>query len=96
MPQFNSTLSCHISEYENSVESNKNEKDLKNQNLDKSASGKTTGKDINQLLVQPPSISYFEIPRQQKEGKGKDPEVMQFKASQKLLKPKKKKDEKGK
>uniref|UniRef100_A0A914Z6J5 K Homology domain-containing protein n=1 Tax=Panagrolaimus superbus TaxID=310955 RepID=A0A914Z6J5_9BILA len=92
----NSTLSLHIAAYENSSEiSNLNfdekiSKDLSQKfNQDTSGWGKVF-KNVKQLFTAESSKIYaqglFEFPRQQKDIKI-EPEIMQFKASQKLLDP---------
>uniref|UniRef100_A0AC34GYG2 Uncharacterized protein n=1 Tax=Panagrolaimus sp. ES5 TaxID=591445 RepID=A0AC34GYG2_9BILA len=75
-----STLSLHISAYENSIESNGDNTVLTGKNAQKMQNSKHLFADS---IIQNP----FEFPRQQKEGKSVDPEMMQFKASQKLLNP---------
>uniref|UniRef100_A0AC35FEQ8 Uncharacterized protein n=1 Tax=Panagrolaimus sp. PS1159 TaxID=55785 RepID=A0AC35FEQ8_9BILA len=74
----NSTLSLHISAYENSVET----KECLNQNdLSKNRE--------KQLFVNSTSVikNLFEFPRQQKSEEAKMPEVSQFKASRQLINP---------
>uniref|UniRef100_A0AC34FTS0 K Homology domain-containing protein n=1 Tax=Panagrolaimus sp. ES5 TaxID=591445 RepID=A0AC34FTS0_9BILA len=87
-----STLSLHIAAYENSIEdseANSDEKVFKDLteklNQDTSGLGKTL-KNVKQFFTAESSKGPFEFPRQQKDIKS-DPEVMQFKASQKLLDP---------
>uniref|UniRef100_A0A914YZ66 ubiquitinyl hydrolase 1 n=1 Tax=Panagrolaimus superbus TaxID=310955 RepID=A0A914YZ66_9BILA len=88
----NSTLSLHIAAYENSVEdktdSNGSKRDDSKSKSEKTALIKkwNTSKQgfIDSLLfIQNP----FEFPRQQEDEDNYDPEVMQFKASQRLLNP---------
>uniref|UniRef100_A0AC34FBS8 Uncharacterized protein n=1 Tax=Panagrolaimus sp. ES5 TaxID=591445 RepID=A0AC34FBS8_9BILA len=86
-----STLSLHIAAYDNAfeaitVDSDGTEKEgSKNENFGLI----TKWKNVNQILtgstfnVQNP----FEFPRQQEGNQGYDPELMQFKASQRLLNP---------
>uniref|UniRef100_A0AC34FRB8 Exophilin 5 n=1 Tax=Panagrolaimus sp. ES5 TaxID=591445 RepID=A0AC34FRB8_9BILA len=77
-----STLSLHIAAYENSnkFSESENEKGLKM-------------KDVKQIFVDSAYFKYFqnpfEFPRQQESNNNQNvkPEVMQFKASQKVLKP---------
>uniref|UniRef100_A0AC34GSK7 K Homology domain-containing protein n=1 Tax=Panagrolaimus sp. ES5 TaxID=591445 RepID=A0AC34GSK7_9BILA len=84
----NSTLSLHIAAYENSMEDSTEsgeEEGIKKQ-VDKSMIKKwKSGKNFftgSVNIIQNP----FELPRQQESIK-KEPEIMQFKASQKLLNP---------
>uniref|UniRef100_A0A914YVY7 RNA helicase n=1 Tax=Panagrolaimus superbus TaxID=310955 RepID=A0A914YVY7_9BILA len=81
-----STLSLHIAAYENSVENSNNENDDfgKLSKSNKKTSGKTW-KNIRSIFTGQTHDS-FEFPRQQ-ENQSSKPEVMQFKASQKLLNP---------
>uniref|UniRef100_A0AC34FWH3 Uncharacterized protein n=1 Tax=Panagrolaimus sp. ES5 TaxID=591445 RepID=A0AC34FWH3_9BILA len=88
----NSTHSLHIATYENSAEATadsdgvKNEKAQKKggENLGLSKKWKTSNDFIDglKLIIQ----NQFEFPRQQDTVSGR-PEVMQFKASQRLLNP---------
>uniref|UniRef100_A0A914PJT1 Kinesin-like protein n=1 Tax=Panagrolaimus davidi TaxID=227884 RepID=A0A914PJT1_9BILA len=74
----NSTLSLHISAYENSIKSADN-------NLNVEKSSKTCNEMENSLQHSNSLLSTaFEIPRQQRDVPS-TPEVMQFKSSQKLL-----------
>uniref|UniRef100_A0AC34GV96 RanBP2-type domain-containing protein n=1 Tax=Panagrolaimus sp. ES5 TaxID=591445 RepID=A0AC34GV96_9BILA len=91
-----STLSLHIAAYENSVEASHanecNEVEGLNKNNGKlSMSEKWRNAkhilSVSTSIVQNP----FEFPRQQKEDQSTNPEVMQFKASQRLLNPNQKK-----
>uniref|UniRef100_A0AC34F4C9 LsmAD domain-containing protein n=1 Tax=Panagrolaimus sp. ES5 TaxID=591445 RepID=A0AC34F4C9_9BILA len=87
-----STLSLHIAAYENLNEDNNVRSIDENEGLkinlgefDLAKKWKT----VKQLFTGLPldiKIS-FEIPRQQNEGQSNDPQIMQFKASQKLLNP---------
>uniref|UniRef100_A0AC35F8S5 Aurora kinase n=1 Tax=Panagrolaimus sp. PS1159 TaxID=55785 RepID=A0AC35F8S5_9BILA len=78
----NSTLSLHIAACENSTEADNS--DAKDNMIDKLS---TFNKSLKKLFIS--LIDAFEIPRQQDDGKKGKPEVMQFKASQKLLNPNK-------
>uniref|UniRef100_A0AC34FU98 Uncharacterized protein n=1 Tax=Panagrolaimus sp. ES5 TaxID=591445 RepID=A0AC34FU98_9BILA len=85
-----STLSLHISAYENSIETSSpdsegfKESKAKNEKL----SLVKKWKNVKQILVGAKEIQNpFEFPRQSNNGSEQEPEVMQFKASQKLLKP---------
>uniref|UniRef100_A0AC34G605 Uncharacterized protein n=1 Tax=Panagrolaimus sp. ES5 TaxID=591445 RepID=A0AC34G605_9BILA len=85
----NSTLSLHISAYENSVEAKKklygNEKD---DNKGEKSDSLKQWVHAKQIFIGSPSIvqNPFEFPRQQ-ENEDNLPELMQFKASQRLLNP---------
>uniref|UniRef100_A0AC35GQ36 MYND-type domain-containing protein n=1 Tax=Panagrolaimus sp. PS1159 TaxID=55785 RepID=A0AC35GQ36_9BILA len=83
------TLFLHIAAYEKNVQTNHLNDDLQIcKSFEKDQLGFTkTLKDLRQPFG--PINICFEIPRQQKEEeeKRKDPEIMQFKASQKLLNP---------
>uniref|UniRef100_A0A914QST2 Uncharacterized protein n=1 Tax=Panagrolaimus davidi TaxID=227884 RepID=A0A914QST2_9BILA len=89
LSKSSSTLSLHISAYENEASTATNESDsdttLKAAKLDTKKSGKTW-KNVKQLFAQLPltPISIYEFPRQQ-ESVPKTPEVMQFKTSQRLF-----------
>uniref|UniRef100_A0AC34F3A2 C2H2-type domain-containing protein n=1 Tax=Panagrolaimus sp. ES5 TaxID=591445 RepID=A0AC34F3A2_9BILA len=75
-----STLSLHIAAYENLVEDDKDDSKRKKKRVDKTSKLVFTG-----------SSSFithsFEFPRQQEEDRSNYPEVMQFKASQRLRNP---------
>uniref|UniRef100_A0A914XUM4 Ubiquitin-like domain-containing protein n=1 Tax=Panagrolaimus superbus TaxID=310955 RepID=A0A914XUM4_9BILA len=82
-PELNrSTLSLHIAAYENAIE------DIldSNEALETTKLKNKTWKDLKQssMVV---SQNPFEFPRQQHDEKTTDPEVMQFKSSQILLRP---------
>uniref|UniRef100_A0A914Z1D6 Uncharacterized protein n=1 Tax=Panagrolaimus superbus TaxID=310955 RepID=A0A914Z1D6_9BILA len=89
----NSTLSLHIAAYENSIEGKPDSNGSKSDSGSKDKIEKTalikkwnSSKQswINSLsFVQNP----FEFPRQQQEDQSSHPEVMQFKASQRLRNP---------
>uniref|UniRef100_A0AC34FYL6 Uncharacterized protein n=1 Tax=Panagrolaimus sp. ES5 TaxID=591445 RepID=A0AC34FYL6_9BILA len=81
----NSTLSLHIEAYENAVESRIADNSMENES--KKNKFIKTWKNIKSAMVgsaAPTTEELFEIPRQQPP-KTMTPEVMQFKASQKLL-----------
>jgi hypothetical protein len=75
----NSTLSLHISAYENSIKSADN-----NLNVEKSSKTSSFNKMQNNHKQHFKTDSVFEFPRQQ-EDIPSTPEIMQFKSSQKLL-----------
>uniref|UniRef100_A0AC35F9Q5 Uncharacterized protein n=1 Tax=Panagrolaimus sp. PS1159 TaxID=55785 RepID=A0AC35F9Q5_9BILA len=75
----NSTLSLHISAYENSIESADNYL-----NVEKSSKTSSINKMQNNHKQHFKTDSAFEFPRQQEDIPSK-PEIMQFKSSQKLL-----------
>uniref|UniRef100_A0AC35FCB2 Uncharacterized protein n=1 Tax=Panagrolaimus sp. PS1159 TaxID=55785 RepID=A0AC35FCB2_9BILA len=77
-----STLSYHISAYENSIEAST----ATNESNSNTKAAKLDTKNDKPLFA--PSISKFEIPRQQDDNDpSKKQEIMQFKSSQKLLNP---------
>uniref|UniRef100_A0AC34FWW1 Uncharacterized protein n=1 Tax=Panagrolaimus sp. ES5 TaxID=591445 RepID=A0AC34FWW1_9BILA len=84
----NSTLSLHIAAYENSAEvsAHTNECNEEKDGLNNGKSG--LYKKVKQINAGPVSTvqNPFEFPRQQKNQTG-EPEVMHFKASQRLLNP---------
>uniref|UniRef100_A0AC34F5R2 Uncharacterized protein n=1 Tax=Panagrolaimus sp. ES5 TaxID=591445 RepID=A0AC34F5R2_9BILA len=87
----NSTLSLHIAAYENCVEASEecNEEGLKNEGAKSVLLNKC--KNVKQIFSGSTSViqNQFEFPRQQQEEEeqSSDPEVMQFKASQRLRNP---------
>uniref|UniRef100_A0AC34FSE3 TFIIS N-terminal domain-containing protein n=1 Tax=Panagrolaimus sp. ES5 TaxID=591445 RepID=A0AC34FSE3_9BILA len=84
----NSTLSLHIAAYENSVEASAHTNEC-NEEKEGSNNGKSgLYKKAKQIIAGPVSTvqNPFEFPRQHENETG-EPEVMQFKASQKLLNP---------
>jgi hypothetical protein len=83
----NSILSLHIAAYENAIENaaNSNEQNDSNNSL-KNISLEKSWKDVKQFFNDSTTKNPYEIPRQQKEEENK-PEVMQFKASQRLSNP---------
>uniref|UniRef100_A0AC34GVD1 Uncharacterized protein n=1 Tax=Panagrolaimus sp. ES5 TaxID=591445 RepID=A0AC34GVD1_9BILA len=86
----NSTLSLHIVAYENSIEASGDTVSVdKNEGLKKNTQLIEKWQNSERIFADSIIQNPFEFPRQQKEGKNVDPEVMQFKASQKLLNPNK-------
>uniref|UniRef100_A0AC34GQ88 Uncharacterized protein n=1 Tax=Panagrolaimus sp. ES5 TaxID=591445 RepID=A0AC34GQ88_9BILA len=82
-----STLSLHIAAYEASVAASNecNVEECLKKKKEKSSSIKKW-KDTKQIIAQSVVHNSFELPRQQK-NQIHEPEVMQFKASQRLLNP---------
>uniref|UniRef100_A0AC34FH59 Guanylate-binding protein N-terminal domain-containing protein n=1 Tax=Panagrolaimus sp. ES5 TaxID=591445 RepID=A0AC34FH59_9BILA len=80
-----STLSLHIAAYENSVEVENDDSDYASKEKAKTSKYGKTLKDVKKLFSDS-SMNAVEIPRQPKDELS-EPEVMQFKASQKLLNP---------
>uniref|UniRef100_A0AC34GN69 MYND-type domain-containing protein n=1 Tax=Panagrolaimus sp. ES5 TaxID=591445 RepID=A0AC34GN69_9BILA len=87
-----STLSLHIAAYEKDVESSAafdaDNHIVSNESLTKNSNCNKTWKGVKQLFTSSSQMDFFEIPRQQNQKKvSNKPEVMQFKASQKLHNP---------
>uniref|UniRef100_A0AC34G538 Uncharacterized protein n=1 Tax=Panagrolaimus sp. ES5 TaxID=591445 RepID=A0AC34G538_9BILA len=88
----NSTLSLHINAYENSNEASGGDSNDKFR-FGRSRNSKTFNKirnSVKQYFGKSSSLTIlFEIPRQQDDPLNSTPEIMEFKASQKLLNPNK-------
>uniref|UniRef100_A0AC34GY17 Uncharacterized protein n=1 Tax=Panagrolaimus sp. ES5 TaxID=591445 RepID=A0AC34GY17_9BILA len=83
-----STLSLHIAAYENSVEAYAQTNELNEEKKGSKTDNGKLWKNAKQIIAGLVSVvqNPFEFPRQQKNQTG-EPEVMQFKASQRLLNP---------
>uniref|UniRef100_A0AC34FM02 Uncharacterized protein n=1 Tax=Panagrolaimus sp. ES5 TaxID=591445 RepID=A0AC34FM02_9BILA len=82
----NSTLSLHIAAYENSNEaSNSSQEDEEDFKVKESGLTKQC-KNAKQIFPDSPLVFQIEFPRQH-ENRNMKPEMMRFKASQKLLNP---------
>uniref|UniRef100_A0A914YV56 HTH CENPB-type domain-containing protein n=1 Tax=Panagrolaimus superbus TaxID=310955 RepID=A0A914YV56_9BILA len=78
-----STLSLHIAAYENAIDATAADSFIHGPDLNKQWENAKQFFIGSKAIIQNP----FELPRQQKEDQSNKPEVMQFKASQKLLNP---------
>uniref|UniRef100_A0AC34G6R4 Uncharacterized protein n=1 Tax=Panagrolaimus sp. ES5 TaxID=591445 RepID=A0AC34G6R4_9BILA len=82
-----STLSLHISAYENDIENVAENDDEENANfLKQNKVGGKTWKGLKKAVFGATSINPFEIPRQQNDS-APEPAMMQFHAAQQLLNP---------
>uniref|UniRef100_A0AC34FEV4 Uncharacterized protein n=1 Tax=Panagrolaimus sp. ES5 TaxID=591445 RepID=A0AC34FEV4_9BILA len=88
-----STLALHIACYENTMEAEADSESAEKEDLKDSKKGLIKKWDISKQflsgLSSPNIQNPFEFPRQQESEEARQPEVVQFKASQKLLDPKK-------
>uniref|UniRef100_A0AC35F2E7 Uncharacterized protein n=1 Tax=Panagrolaimus sp. PS1159 TaxID=55785 RepID=A0AC35F2E7_9BILA len=83
----NSALSLHITAYENFIEaSNSDNFETKKNKSRKENKNEKTWKNVKQIFART-FASSFEIPRQKEDQIMSEPEIMQFKATQKLLDP---------
>uniref|UniRef100_A0AC34F4G8 UDENN domain-containing protein n=1 Tax=Panagrolaimus sp. ES5 TaxID=591445 RepID=A0AC34F4G8_9BILA len=81
----NSTLSLHITAYENSIEVTADSDKQNDSKLKATKEFGKTWKDFKNLLNSSINQNPFEFPRQQENNQSIEPAIMQFKSSQKLL-----------
>uniref|UniRef100_A0AC34FE57 Uncharacterized protein n=1 Tax=Panagrolaimus sp. ES5 TaxID=591445 RepID=A0AC34FE57_9BILA len=83
----NSTLSIHITAYENSIEVTADSDEQNDSKLKATKEFDKTWKDFKNLLNSSINQNPFEFPRQQENNQSIEPAIMQFKSSQKLFSP---------